>query len=157
MFHKGLTILALLPAFAVGQICIPFLGTCVSNSAGDSAGTSWLSIVSCTANQVPQLPDDFSMPMYQFLFEVLAKNTHLLPLGVPIKSESEDFDTTLAYEKCLWGPHDEDNTIDGSPDEESSYNQLFQSRTGGYDPLTGFSLLGGKIVAAMVGYIFYVL
>ena len=46
------------------------------------------------------------MPLYQYIFEILAKNTHLLPLGVPIKSDSEDFQTTLMYEKCLWGTQD---------------------------------------------------
>jgi len=112
---------------------------------------------------VPKLQEGFNTPLYQYLFEVLAKNTHLLPLGVPIKSDSEDFDSTMAYEKCLWGVGDiQENTIDGefvaeTKVEKSAYEMLFSSREGGYDSVTGFSLLGGKVVAALVGYIVYTL
>jgi len=163
MFTKVVA-LVLLPVLASGQLCIPYFNTCVFD-APDPDSASWLTVLSCTANQVPKLQDDFEMPLYQYIFEVLAKNTHLLPLGVPIKSESEDFDTTLAYEKCLWGTQDmDDNAIDGgdlmaaeTKIEETAYTQLFESRQGGFDSLTGFSLLGGKVVAALIGYIVYTL
>jgi len=157
-------LLAFIPALASAQLCIPYFDTCVFDAPSDPNSASWLQVMSCTANQVPKLPEDFSMPLYQYIFEVLAKNTHLLPLGVPIKSESEDFETTLAYEKCLWGTQDmNDNAIDGdsmaaeTKVEETAYNQLFESRQGGFDSLTGFSLLGGKVVAALIGYIVYTL
>jgi len=158
--------LALLPLLSTAQLCIPYFENCLFD-APDPDSASWLTVLSCTANQVPKLQDDFEMPLYQYIFEILAKNTHLLPLGVPIKSDSEDFQTTLMYEKCLWGTQDiKDNAIDGGEEdniraetkiEDSAYNQLFSSRQGGFDSLTGFGLLGGKVVAALVGYIVYTL
>ena len=155
------------------SMCLPYFGNCGPESKSIYTGnTSWLTMMSCTVNQVPKLPSNYSKPLYQYLFEVFARNTHLLPLGVPIPSKSEDFVSTAEYEKCLWGKNDpENNSIDDNngtyvendeinPEtktEESVYHQLFASRQGGYDSLTGFSLLGGKIVAALVGYIIYAL
>jgi len=157
-------VLMVLPVLASAQLCIPYFGNCAFDAPTDPNSASWLTMLSCTANQVPKLPEDFNKPMYQYIFEIIAKNTHLLPLGVPIKSDSEDFDTTLAYEKCLWGEGDiNDNSIDGEgfePEtkmEESAFHQLFSSRQGGYDSFTGFSLLGGKVVAAIIGYVVYAL
>lgn len=170
----GLLLLSLLPVFTSGFICLPFLGFNCDNShspLSEGRSTSWLTMMSCTANQVPKLPSNFSKPLYQYLFEVFARNTHLLPLGVPMQSKSEDFKTTATYESCLWGGVDgkvsrddfaagneAENDIDSdSLMEENVYQQLFASRQGGYDSLTGFSLLGGKIVAALIGYIIYTL
>ena len=161
-------LLPLLPLLTSG-ICIPFFSDCRDQRSSilQSRSTSWLTMMSCTANQVPKLTGDFDKPLYQYIFEVFARNTHLLPLGVPMQSQSEDFESTAAYEKCLWGVRDiERNSIDEEEDniinpetktEETAYHQLFASRQGGYDSLTGFSLLGGKIVAALIGYIVYTL
>jgi len=164
MFFRGVLAVVLLPALvSAQQFCIPVLGYCTGGSS--SGGTAWLDVVTCTANQVEKLPEDFHMPLYQYIFEVVAKNLHLLPLGAPMKSESEDFDSTLKYEKCLWGGEDEisSNSIDDGAMlaqtrvEESAYNQLFSSRQGGYDSWTGLTLLTGKVVAAVVGYVVFTL
>lgn len=136
--------------------------------ASRTGSTSWFRMVSCLANQVPKLSPGFDKPLYQYLFETFARNTHLLPLGVPMHSKSEDFESTAEFEKCLWGktiinPKDIEGEKGGNDldpenkSEGSAYQQLFASRQGGFDSLTGFSLLGGKVVAALVGYIIYAL
>lgn len=130
--------------------------------------TSWFRMLSCAADQVPKLSPGFDKPLYQYLFETFARNTHLLPLGVPMQSKSEDFESTAEFEKCLWGKtvvnvKVDEAEVDGNilnpenKSENSAYQQLFASRQGGFDSLTGFSLLGGKVVAALVGYVIYAL
>ncbi|KAF2367434.1 hypothetical protein FHG87_001816 [Trinorchestia longiramus] len=136
-------------------------------SESRSGRASMFTTVSCIAHQVPKLPSDFDKPLYQYLFETFARNTHLLPLGVPMQSKSEDFESTAKLEKCLWGKianrlgtEVEESPNSLSPEtktEESAYHQIFASRQGGYDSLTGFTLLGSKMVAAMVGYFIFAL
>ncbi|XP_018026244.1 uncharacterized protein LOC108681695 [Hyalella azteca] len=138
-------------------------------SQSRSGRASVFTTISCIAHQVPKLPSDFDQPLYQYLFETFARNTHLLPLGVPMQSKSEDFETTAKLEKCLWGKianragtdeEKSDNEIGISAEtktEESAYQQIFASRQGGYDTLTGLTLLGSKLIAAIVGYSIFAL
>ena len=121
--------------------------------------TSWFRVFSCLTKQVPKLPEDFNRPLYQYLFETFSRNTHLLPLGVPMSSDAEDYESTAEFESCLWGKPNPltVNDIEGKTVGQSAYQQLFADRQGGYEYSVGLSLLGGKMVAAIAGYVVHVL
>jgi len=76
-----------------------------------------------------------------------------------MNSRAEDYETTAEFESCLWNVPNplKTNDIDAEGKESSAYHQLFARRQGGYDYTVGLSLLGGKMVASLVGYVVHVL